>query len=77
MGISLDGADTATFFAPPLICSSAFSMVVKIPVHSATTSTPTPFQFKSEGFFIDVTLISFPLTTKLLSLVLISSFNLP
>ena len=30
-----------TFFAPPLRCADAFSLVVKSPVHSSTTSTPS------------------------------------
>ena len=57
MGISFDGADTATFFAPASKCKPALSIVVKIPVHSATTSISSSPQLISDGFFSAVTRI--------------------
>ena len=36
----LAGAETMTFFAPPLRCRAALSRAVKRPVDSITTSTP-------------------------------------
>mmetsp|Transcript_20560 Transcript_20560/g.51131 ORF Transcript_20560/g.51131 Transcript_20560/m.51131 type:complete len:236 (+) Transcript_20560:233-940(+) len=40
MGASGDGAEMMTFLAPPSMCKLAFSMVLKIPVDSQTTSAP-------------------------------------
>ena len=40
----LHGAETSTFFAPELICSSDFSFVLNFPVHSKTISTLCFFQ---------------------------------
>merc|ERR1719198_2709898 len=40
MGASAEGAEMMTFLQPPFMCSSAFSMVVKIPVDSHTMSAP-------------------------------------
>ena len=77
IGISLDGADTATFFAPASICKPALSIVVNIPVHSATTSISNSPQLISDGFLSAVTLIEFPFTTKLFPDTLISSSNFP
>ena len=53
-------AEMITFLAPPLMCSFAVSIVVKIPVHSATTSTSTSFHFKSAGFLSAVIRIFLP-----------------
>ena len=77
MGISLEGAETATFFAPAFRCNSAFSIVVNIPVHSATTSVSNLPQLMLEGSFSDVTLMLLPLTTKLFPSTSTVPFNLP
>ena len=42
IGASAEGAEIITFFAPPTICALAVSLVVKKPVHSATTSASIP-----------------------------------
>jgi len=65
IGASADGAEIATFLAPAVMCFCAPSNDVKIPVQSKTTSAPTASHFKSSGLRSAVTLISFPLTTKL------------
>jgi hypothetical protein len=36
MGESAEGAEIMTFFAPPLMCNSAFAFAVKTPVDSQT-----------------------------------------
>lgn len=36
IGASAEGAEMTTFFAPPLMCADAFSVVVKTPVDSTT-----------------------------------------
>ena len=77
MGISFDGAETATFFAPASKCKPALSIVVKIPVHSATTSISSSPQLISDGFFSAVTRIRLPFTTKSFPLTLISSLSFP
>ncbi|MNE36560.1 hypothetical protein D3C80_1303730 [compost metagenome] len=64
IGASADGAEIITFLAPPLICSFAVSTVVKIPVHSATTSTSTSFHFKSAGFLSAVIRMFLPFTNN-------------
>ena len=66
MGASEDGAEITTFFAPPSICALALSKVVKMPVHSATISTPIPPHPISVGFRSAVIIISSPSTIKLL-----------
>ena len=77
IGASADGAEIATFFAPAWICKLAFSIVVKIPVHSATTSTLHSFHFISRGFLSAVTRIFFPFTTKLFPETLIEASHFP
>ena len=57
------GAEMMTFFAPPARCAEAFSLVVKKPVHSITTSTPRSFQGSSAGLRMASTRILSPLTT--------------
>ena len=59
------------------MCSSAFSLDVKNPVHSRTTSIPRSPQGNSAGLGLANVLISFPLTTKAPSLTEISPLNLP
>ena len=43
------GAEITTFLAPALMCALAFSLLVKNPVDSTTTSTPNLPQGKSSG----------------------------
>ena len=71
------GADITTFLAPALICFSAFSLEVKNPVHSKTTSTPNCPHGKFSGSASAKVLISFPFTTNAFSLTWISPSNLP
>ncbi|KAG1469988.1 hypothetical protein G6F54_014548 [Rhizopus delemar] len=52
-----------TFLAPPLMCAPAFSLVVKKPVHSSTTSTFSSPQGSSAGLRLASTRILAPLTT--------------
>ncbi len=52
-----------TFLAPPLRWADAFSLLVKNPVHSSTTSTPRSPQGSSAGLRLASTLIRSPLTT--------------
>ncbi len=61
---SLEGADIITFLAPAAKCFSQVSLVKNKPVDSTTTSAPTSFHFSSAGSLIAVSLIFFPLTTK-------------
>ena len=64
IGISLDGAETATFLAPASKWSLAVSIVVNMPVHSATTSIFKSPHLISKGFFLAVTLILLPFTIR-------------
>ena len=57
------GAEMITFFAPPLRCADAFSLVVKRPVHSSTTSTPSALHGSCGGSRCASTLMRSPLTT--------------
>ena len=59
------GAEMMTFLAPPFICAEAFSLVVKKPVHSNTTSTPNSPQGMSAGLRCAKTRILSPLTIML------------
>src|ERR1700749_1090062 len=56
------GAEITTLLAPALRWSSAFSLSVKKPVHSRTTSTLWSFQGISAGFFWGYIFIFLPLT---------------
>ena len=49
------GAVMTTFFAPAAICFAAPSRLVKMPVDSNTTSTPSAFQGSCAGSFTDST----------------------
>src|SRR5690606_8149207 len=51
---SVPGAEMMTFFAPALRCRPAFSLLVKIPVHSYTTSTFNSAQGSLAGSRSDV-----------------------
>ena len=77
MGASADGAEITTFFAPPSICACALSKVVKIPVHSATISTPIAPQPISVGLRSAVIIISSPSTIKLFPFTSVSYTHLP
>src|SRR5680860_1436717 len=68
MGASGEGAEITTFLAPPSICFCAISKVLKIPVHSATISTPTASHLIFLGSLSAVILTVFPLTTRCPSL---------
>ena len=59
------GAEMMTFFAPLLICAEAFSLEVKNPVHSNTTSTPNSPQGMSAGLRCAKTRILSQLTIML------------
>ena len=61
------GAEITTLRAPARTCASAFSLLVKKPVHSKTTSIPKSFQGNSSGLALANTLISLPLTIIALS----------
>ena len=67
IGASADGAEITTFLAPAVICVCAFSSVVKIPVHSATTSVPTASHAMSSGLRSAVIRTRCPSTPKSLS----------
>src|SRR5271169_5164064 len=43
------GADTSTRLAPAVRCANAFSLAVKMPVHSSAMSTPSDFHGSLEG----------------------------
>ena len=45
------GAEIITFLAPAFICPIAFSLEVKIPLHSKTISTFRDFQGRLFGSF--------------------------
>ena len=68
IGASWLGADITTFLAPEFIWDDAFSIEVKIPVHSATISTPISDQLISFGSLSAVIFMGFPLITNLFSL---------
>ena len=57
---SADGAEMITFFAPPLRCSDAFSIVVKMPVDSHTMSAPVSPHGTSDGLRTAKNLIGLP-----------------
>ncbi|CPM72294.1 Uncharacterised protein [Bordetella pertussis] len=57
------GAEMMTFLAPPFRCAPAFSLEVKKPVHSSTTSTPSSPHGSSAGLRLASTRILSPLTT--------------
>jgi hypothetical protein len=57
------GAEMMTFFAPPFRWAEAFSLVVKKPVHSITTSTPSSPHGSSAGLRLASTRMRSPLTT--------------
>src|ERR1700752_3778027 len=57
------GAEMMTFLAPPLRCAEAFSLLVKKPVHSRTTSTPRSFHGSCDGSRCASPLMRSPLTT--------------
>ena len=73
----LAGADIRTFFAPAVMCCWAFSLLVKIPVHSKTTSTSNSFQGKFSGFLSEVTLIGPVPTSRSLPLIITSLLRMP
>ena len=56
------GAEMITFIAPAVRWALAFSLLVKSPVHSSTTSTPNSFQGSSAGLRLAQTRILSPLT---------------
>ena len=56
------GAVMMTFFAPAARCFAASSRLVKMPVDSKTTSTPSAFHGSSAGSFTDSTLNASPST---------------
>ena len=55
-------AETITFLAPAVRCAEAFSLLVKMPVHSSTMSTPRSLCGSSAGFLTAVTLNGLPPT---------------
>jgi hypothetical protein len=59
------GAEMMTFLAPPFRWAEAFSLVVKKPVHSSTTSTPSSPHGISAGLRCANTRILSPLTIML------------
>ena len=71
------GAEIITLRAPAARCFEALSRFVKIPVHSATMSTPKPFQSMDSGSFTDVTMIDLPFTSMAPSLGFTSASSLP
>ena len=58
--VSFGGALITTFFAPPIKCFSAASVLVKIPVNSKILSALAVSQGIFAGFFSFKILISFP-----------------
>ncbi len=75
--LSFEGAEMMTFFAPAARCSDAFSVDVKMPVHSRTISALSSFQGSCVGSFSLVTLIVLPLTTRLFSVAETSPLKRP
>merc|ERR1719453_2131427 len=64
IGASADGAEMMTFLAPPLRCSLALSMVVKMPVDSQTMSAPDAPHGTSSGLRTAKNLIGLPSTIR-------------
>jgi len=62
----LAGADTSTRLAPASRCAAAFSLSVKMPVHSITTSMPSAFHGSFLGSRSASTLMG-PSPTSMLS----------
>ena len=60
------GAETSTRLAPAARCAEAFSLVVKMPVHSSAISTPSALCGRSLGSRTAVTLIG-PRPTSIVS----------
>mmetsp|Transcript_53638 Transcript_53638/g.131438 ORF Transcript_53638/g.131438 Transcript_53638/m.131438 type:complete len:271 (+) Transcript_53638:149-961(+) len=77
IGASFDGALMITFLAPPLRCALAFSMTVKMPVDSITTSAPTSPHLMSSGLRSANTVMALPFTTSLPSFASTVPANLP
>ena len=77
IGASLDGAEMTTFFAPALMCASAFAVSVKTPVDSTTYSAPTSPHGISSGFIFAKNLTSLPSTMIELSVNLMSPLYWP
>ena len=61
------GAEMITFFAPACRCAPAFALLVKKPVHSSTTSTPSAFQGSFDGSRSATTWMRSPFTASDLS----------
>ena len=53
-----------TFFAPAARCAEAFALLVKRPVHSSTTSTPSSFHGSCDGSRCAQTRMRSPFTTR-------------
>ena len=49
MGASAEGAEMITLLAPPFKWAPAFSMMVKMPIHSTTYSVPASFHLMVAG----------------------------
>ena len=64
LSTSSAGQEIITFFAPASKCFFAVSLVLKIPVHSSTKSTPKSFQGSSSGVFFDTYAMFFPSITN-------------
>ena len=73
----LPGAEMITFFAPAFRCCAAFSLSLKIPVHSSTTSISSSFHGSLDGFFSAYAFMSLPLTTIAFSFDETSPSNFP
>ncbi|MDT4881239.1 hypothetical protein FQZ97_1170770 [compost metagenome] len=71
------GAEMMTFLAPPFRWAEAFSLVVKKPVHSSTTSTPRSPHGISAGLRWANTRITSPLTIMLSPSTVTVPGNLP
>ena len=67
--LSLAGAESMNFLAPPSRCLAQSALEVNIPVDSITISTPSDFQGNFEGLF--------PLTTGHLCHLPLMTFLLP
>merc|ERR1719238_153470 len=66
MGASAEGAEMMTFFAPPLRCALALSIVVKIPVDSHTISAPASPHGTSSAFLTAKNLMALPSIVRVL-----------
>merc|ERR1719498_272459 len=64
IGASAEGAEMMTFFAPPLRCALALSIVVKIPVDSQTISAPASPHGTSSGLRTAKNLMALPSTIR-------------